>query len=96
MKNIRANPTGRGSLAPTTRILNSCLAGVWPLPATIASPWLRLAAYLLEAVLQTVTLGIGWLIWAAIVAGNGQTPAKQLLRMRVVGASEPRPVGFAR
>ncbi|MFM7757068.1 MAG: family 78 glycoside hydrolase catalytic domain [Actinomycetota bacterium] len=68
----------------------------YPPGVKIASPWLRLAAYLLEAVLQTVTLGIGWLIWAAIVAGNGQTPAKQLLRMRVVGASEPRPVGFAR
>jgi len=31
-----------------------------------------------------VTLGIGWLIWALVVFGRGQTPAKQVLKMRVV------------
>lgn len=68
----------------------------YPPGVTMASPWLRLAAYLLEAVLQTVTLGIGWLIWAALIVGKGQTPAKQLLRMRVVDATSHQPVGFAR
>lgn len=32
----------------------------------------------------TVTLAIGWLIWALIVYSHGQSPAKQLLKMRVV------------
>jgi uncharacterized RDD family membrane protein YckC len=68
----------------------------YPPGVTIASPWLRFAAYLLEAVLSTITLGIGWLIWAAIIVGKGQTPAKQLLRMRVVDANGNQPVGFAR
>lgn len=68
----------------------------YPSGVTVASPWLRFGAYLLEAVLQTVTFGIGWLIWAAIIVGKGQTPAKQLLRMRVVDANSHQPVGFAR
>lgn len=61
-----------------------------------ASPWMRLAGYVLEAILQTVTLGIGWLVWAAVIAGKGQTPAKQLLKMRVVDTRDHRPVGFPR
>lgn len=68
----------------------------YPSDVTPASPWLRFGAYLLEGLLQLVTLGIGWLIWAAIIVRKGQTPAKQLLRMRVVDASHHRPVGFAR
>ncbi len=31
-----------------------------------------------------VTLGIGYMIWALVVYGRGQTPAKQLLNMYVV------------
>jgi uncharacterized RDD family membrane protein YckC len=38
---------------------------------------------MLESVLQVCTLGIGWLIWLAIVAPKGQTPAKQLLNIRI-------------
>lgn len=60
------------------------------------SPWLRLGAYVLEVVLMTVTLGIGWIIWAMFTVREGQTPAKRLLRQRVVGADDRRPVGFAR
>ena len=37
----------------------------------------------LEWVLQVVTLGIGWLIWFAIVAPKGQTPAKQLVNVYI-------------
>lgn len=39
---------------------------------------------LLEGVLFGLTLGIGWLIWFAIVASKGQTPAKQLLNVRIL------------
>ena len=51
----------------------------------LASQGRRLGAYLLDyAVLQWLTLYIGWIIWYLIVATQGQSPAKQLLGMRVV------------
>lgn len=40
--------------------------------------------YILDAVLALVTFGIGWWIWLFIIAGRGQTPAKQILKTRVV------------
>jgi uncharacterized RDD family membrane protein YckC len=43
----------------------------------------RLGAYALDAVLSVLTLGIGWLIWSVIVWGEGQTPAKKILKIRV-------------
>lgn len=55
---------------------------------------MRLVAYLLESVLVVVTLVIGWLIWAAITSGSGQTPAKKILGQRVVKADGSGPVGF--
>jgi uncharacterized RDD family membrane protein YckC len=66
-----------------------------PPGVTIVSPGMRLVAYLLEGVLVVVTLFIGWLIWAAIIAGNGQTPAKKILGQRVVKGDGSAPVGFA-
>jgi uncharacterized RDD family membrane protein YckC len=63
---------------------------------SVANPWLRLGSYFLEALLAIVTLGVGWLVWAAMIAGNGQTPAKRLLKLRVIGAETLRPVGFAK
>jgi uncharacterized RDD family membrane protein YckC len=43
----------------------------------------RLGAYALDATLSVITLGIGWLIWSLIVWGEGQTPAKKILKIRV-------------
>ncbi len=70
----------------------------WLLPAgvTAASPWMRLGALVLESVLVLVTLGIGWVIWALVVVGRGQTPAKALLNLRVVDTASLRPVSFVR
>lgn len=65
-----------------------------PPGVTIVSPGMRLLAYLLEGVLVVVTLFIGWLIWAAIIAGNGQTPAKKILGQRVIKTDGSGPVGF--
>jgi len=45
---------------------------------------------------MVVTLGIGWIIWAAMIVGSGQTPAKRLLHLRVISADKLQPVGFAR
>jgi uncharacterized RDD family membrane protein YckC len=39
---------------------------------------------LLETVLVIVTLFIGWIIWSIILWKKGQTPAKSLMKMRVV------------
>ena len=50
----------------------------------LSSPARRFGEHLLESVLFLVTLGIGWIVWSFIVYGRGQTPAKQILHMRVV------------
>jgi len=69
---------------------------VLPPGVTLTSPWARLGAYVLELVLYCVTLGIGWLIWAAVIGGNGHTPAKKLLNQRVIDNSTMKPVGLGR
>ena len=52
-------------------------------PMRYASFQHRLGAYALDAALAVLTLGIGWLIWSLIVWGEGQTPAKKILKLRV-------------
>ena len=74
----------------------STVGGNLPAGVGTASPGLRFGSYLLEAVLLMVTLGIGWVIWAAMTAPTGQTPAKKLLKLRVIGADTLRPVGFGK
>jgi uncharacterized RDD family membrane protein YckC len=54
----------------------------------------RLGGYALDAVLAGLTLGIGWFIWALIVWGNGQTPAKQILKLRTFDATTGRPASW--
>jgi uncharacterized RDD family membrane protein YckC len=44
----------------------------------------RLGAIALDSVLLVLTLGIGWLIWSMIVWGEGQTPAKKILKLRTL------------
>tara|TARA_B100000902_G_scaffold378040_1_gene410885 strand:+ start:299 stop:757 length:459 start_codon:yes stop_codon:yes gene_type:complete len=64
-------------------------------PITV-SPWARLGANLLEALLYMVTLGIGWIIWALTLSGKGQTPAKKLLDHTVVDMNTGQPLGLGR
>ena len=40
------------------------------------------------------TLVIGYLVWALIVYSRGQTPAKQVLKMRVVSVESRRAAGW--
>jgi uncharacterized RDD family membrane protein YckC len=54
--------------------------------APLVSNGKRFGAWLLEILLQIVTLVIGWIIWSLIVWRNGQTPAKSLLNMRCMTA----------
>jgi uncharacterized RDD family membrane protein YckC len=49
----------------------------------LASIGRRIGAFFLAIPLSIVTLGIGYLIWGLIVWGRGQTPALQVLGMRV-------------
>ncbi len=69
---------------------------ILPPGVSIANPWIRLGSYVLEIVLIIVTLYIGWSIWAYMTAASGQTPAKRVLKLRVIEASTLRPVGFAK
>jgi uncharacterized RDD family membrane protein YckC len=47
----------------------------------------RLGGYALDCALAVLTLGIGWMIWSFVVWGEGQTPAKKILKMRTVNAT---------
>lgn len=51
----------------------------------------RFGQLLLEIALVIVTLGIGYLIWFFIVLGRGQTPGKQILKLRVYDAATGKP-----
>ena len=55
---------------------------VLPKGTELASVSRRIGAYFLSFVLPIVTLGIGYLIWGAVVWGRGQTPTFQVLGMR--------------
>lgn len=52
----------------------------------LASPWLRLGAFLLNGVLVVVTLGIGYLVWAMVLWSSGTNPGKKMLGMHLVSA----------
>jgi hypothetical protein len=65
-----------------------------PNGTTLASPGKRIGAYLLEIVLFVVTLGIGYIVWMFIAWTKGQSPAKQVLKMRVYRPAEGRVAGF--
>ena len=47
----------------------------------------RLGGIALDTALAIVALFIGWFIWSLIVWQNGQTPAKQILKLRVLHES---------
>ena len=56
---------------------------VMPQGTQLASVGRRIGAYFLSLLLVIVTLGIGYLVWGLLIWGNGQTPALQVLGMRV-------------
>ena len=45
---------------------------------------------LLELVLVIVTLVIGWLVWSVILWKKGQSPAKSIMKMRVINLDQNR------
>lgn len=64
-------------------------AGRWPL----ADPGRRLVGFMLDLLLFALTFGVGWLAWSGYEWRHGRTPAKRLLRMRVVDAVSGEPAG---
>ncbi len=53
-------------------------------------------SYLLESLLYTVTLAIGWYIWLAFTAKDSQTPAKKLLNIYVLDVETGQPITAGR
>lgn len=43
---------------------------------------------------SAITLFLGWFIWSLVLWGQGQTPAKQLLKMRVYSIDTGRPASW--
>ncbi len=63
-------------------------------PYVKATPQHRLGALVLDALFCTLTLYIGYFIWALIVWGQGQTPGKQIVKIRVYSADTGRPASW--
>lgn len=61
-------------------------------PLPVADVLIRFGCWLLEAVLAIVTLGIGWFIWWLVLLGQGMTPARQILKLRVIDINTKLPV----
>jgi uncharacterized RDD family membrane protein YckC len=61
-------------------------------PAPLASIQHRLGGRAVDVALSIVTLNIGWLIWSLVLWGQGQTPGKQLLKLRVYDKTTGKPV----
>lgn len=51
-----------------------------------ASPQHRLGGIALDVALLLSTCYIGWIIWSLVIWGQGLTPGKQILKMRVVSS----------
>ncbi len=83
-----------GQAAPTPPPVQWAPPGAGPIlpPRTqLSSLGKRFGNALLAVLLIIVTLVIGYVIWAFVVYGRGQTPAKQLLGMYVIDAQTGLP-----
>jgi uncharacterized RDD family membrane protein YckC len=67
-----------------------------PVGVHLSSPAKRFAGHVLELGLVIVTVAVGWIVWSLVVYGRSQTPAKQLLNMRVVRLETAERASFAR
>ena len=54
----------------------------------------RLGGIALDGALWFCTCGIGWTIWALVLWGQGQTPGKQILKMRTINFTNGRPASW--
>ena len=81
-------PASSAAVAPVTVAV--------PEGTVLSSLGKRFGGALLTTVLVVVTLGIGYLIWAAIAYGKGQTPAKQILKMYVIDTETGLPATWGK
>lgn len=61
---------------------------VKPAGLPFASPLHRFGSCLLESILAVLTLRIGWVLWWLVLVGQGQTPARKILGLRIVDAKK--------
>ena len=61
-------------------------------PYELASPQHRLGGKAVDIAMYLVTFGIGWFIWSLVVWGQGQTPGKQIVSLRVYDATTSKRV----
>jgi uncharacterized RDD family membrane protein YckC len=52
----------------------------------------RLGGKAVDLAMYVVTFGVGWVIWSLVVWGQGQTPGKQILKLRVYNKTTNKPV----
>ena len=57
----------------------------------LASPGHRIGAIAVDWGFQIVTLGIGHFIWNLVVMAQGQSPGKQILKVRVMSETSNKP-----
>jgi uncharacterized RDD family membrane protein YckC len=67
-----------------------------PVGVRLSSLGKRFGEYALTILLWIVTAIIGYIVWSLIVWANGQTPAKQLLGMRVINLADRRAATWGR
>ncbi len=81
---------------PNSRIHSQSIGGyssdMSEYPFSKATVQHRLGGKAVDLAMYSVTFGIGWLIWSLIVWGQGQTPGKQILKMRVYDKTTGQPV----
>ena len=65
-----------------------------PMNGQLVSPWGRIGAALLDGVLMVVTLWIGWFIWSIVLFKESTSPAKKILKMRIVDANTGAPASM--
>ena len=59
-----------------------------------ATPGHRIAAVAVDVGLSIVTFNIGWFIWNLVTMAKGQSPGKQILKVRVLGESTKQPASW--
>lgn len=52
----------------------------------------RLGGRAVDVAMYVVTFGIGWTIWSLVIWGQGQTPGKQIVKLRVYNKADGTPV----
>jgi len=86
-------PYGGPPLAPGT-YFDPASGLALPIGTELAPIGRRVGAFFLAIPLSIITLGIGYLIWGAILWGEGTSPALKLLGMRVYRPAEHRRAGW--